>query len=54
MLDSTRRLIQVLRSILRQLEESPEVDHSDPVMLDFKRTITQSIKDMEAREARAA
>ena len=54
MLDSSFRLTQVLRSILRQLDESREVDHNDPVMIDFRRTISKSIEELEMNGARAA
>jgi len=49
-----RSLVQVLRSVLRQLEETPELDSSDPRLAEIKSSILDSIDELEYRRPHAA
>ena len=47
-------LVDLLRSTLLQLEQSPGVDPQDPSFLQFKATILRSIAELELRRQDAA
>lgn len=51
---SFRSLVEVLRSILRRLEETPELDHRDPKYVGFRECILDSIALLEVRRPHAA
>jgi len=51
---SSPTLIDLLSSTLRRLEDTPELDPHDPILVEFKRAITRSIAELELRRADAA
>jgi len=51
---SPKAIITLLRSTLRRLEAAPELDPSEPMLLEFKRSIRHSILKLEAQNAKAA
>ena len=48
------KLIELLRSTLRRLEEESGLDPNDPRLQEFKNSILRSIAEMEVRKQDAA
>jgi hypothetical protein len=50
----TPSLVDLLRSTLHRLEQSPGIDPRDPRFLELKATILRSIAELEVRRQEAA
>ena len=49
-----RSLVDLLRSTLQHLEETEELEHDDPALLEIKGSILRAIAELEIRRSASA